>query len=573
MQTRPRQTVQNMAALALVGIGVGLITAFATTGFVELVQHLNRILFIAPDSRAQLVGMQLGLITIAVLTVGGLAVGLILQYGVDRRVSIGPVETIYAVQLHERLPSPVSGVNSTIASILSLGCGASVGQYGPLVYLGTLVGQIANRWQLGLRDIRIIAIACGVAAAISAAFNAPIAALIFTHEVILRHYSLRMFAAVTVASASGYLVANVVFDHPPLFLISFEGSFRAIEFLFFALEGVACGLLAVVFMKLLQQSTALAKRIRIPQFCKPMCAGFVVGLIALQIPEVLGAGQGVFRLASISGSYTADTLLLILLAKLLVTVICIGFGFAGGVIFPSLLIGVLFGALYALLLPEWLLVEYSGLSVYAVCGMMAVMSPVIGAPMTALLLVFELTRSYEFTIAAMVSIVFANFIAHRWYGRSLYDHQLFNLGIDLSQGRERAYLMHRKVVELVVDSIPVLPQDVKVSEVRAKMLKHSTASAVVIGAEQMFLGLVYQQQLTAHDEHEPLGAIAFQWGEVFNQDTSVWEAMQTMRDYIGEAIPVVDSDNGQFLGMVPEAAVINAYLDATQELRREEHEV
>ena len=139
--------------------------------------------------------------TIAVLTLGGLAVGLILRYGVDRKAPIGPVETIYAVQLHERLPSPVSGVNSTIASILSLGCGASVGQYGPLVYLGTLVGQIANRWQLGLRDIRSIAIACGVAAAISAAFNAPIAALIFTHEVILRPYSLRRFAAIRLSSA------------------------------------------------------------------------------------------------------------------------------------------------------------------------------------------------------------------------------------------------------------------------------------------------------------------------------------------------------------------------------------
>ena len=114
----------------------------------------------------------------------------------------------------------------------------------------------------------------------------------------------------------------------------------------------------------------------------------------------------------------------ILLAKLLVTVLCIGFGFAGGVIFPIAVNRRIVRCLYALMVPEWLFDDYSGLSVYAVCGMMAVMSPVIGAPMTALLLVFELTRSYEFTIAAMVAIVFSNLIAHRWYGRSLYDHQL-----------------------------------------------------------------------------------------------------------------------------------------------------
>jgi CIC family chloride channel protein len=339
MKLGPQQTIQRMLAISLVGLVVGLITSFATIGFVELVHYLNDILYVSPTSRAQIEGVHLGLITIAVLTIGGLVVGLTLQYGVSQNDSIGPPDTIYAVQLHERLPPPVAGVTTTVAAMLSLGCGASVGQYGPLVYLGTLIGQLCNRLPFGLRDMRNIAIACGVAAAISTAFNAPIAALIFTHEVILRHYSLRMFAAVTVASACGYLVANVIFEHPPLFLISFESSFRGVEFFLFAVEGIACGVLAVVFMKLLQQAAQLSQRIKVPAAFKPMVAGFVVS-------------QEVFRLASLGGSYSADSLLLILVAKLLVTVLCIGFGFAGGVIFPALLIGVLFGALFALLVPS-----------------------------------------------------------------------------------------------------------------------------------------------------------------------------------------------------------------------------
>ena len=215
MKPRPQQTIQRMLAISLVGLVVGLIASFATIGFVELVSSLTDILYVSPSSRENMEGDHLGLITMAVLTIGGLVVGLILRYGVNENDSFGPPDTIYAVQLHERLPPPVAGVTTTIAAMLSLGCGASVGQYGPLVYLGTLVGQICNRLPFGLRDVRNIAIACGVAAAISTAFNAPIAALIFTHEVILRHYSLRMFAAVTVASACGYLVANVIFKHPP----------------------------------------------------------------------------------------------------------------------------------------------------------------------------------------------------------------------------------------------------------------------------------------------------------------------------------------------------------------------
>ncbi|MCP4471466.1 MAG: chloride channel protein [Gammaproteobacteria bacterium] len=573
MKPEARKTVHRLTATSLAGLIVGLIAAFATEGFVEMVQFLNHLLFISASSRASLSGAQLWLITIATLTIGGLIVGLIMQFGVSQKPSFGPPDTIFALQLHERLPSPMAGLSSTLASILSLGCGASVGQYGPLVYLGTLVGQLGNRLPLGLPYMRSMTIACGVAAAISTAFNAPIAALIFTHEVILRHYSLPMFTAVTVASACGYFVANVVFGHSPVFLIETDASFRGIEFLLFAIEGVACGTLAVLLMKSLQYTAKLSQRITIPFALKPMIAGFVVSLVALQVPEVLGAGQDVFREVILGNSYSAEALLLILISKLLVTIICIGFGFAGGVIFPSMLIGVLFGALFALLVPELLLDNYSGVFDYAICGMVAMMSPVIGAPMTALLLVFELTRNYEITIAAMVTIVFANLVASNWYGRSLYDQQLTERGIDLSLGRGHAYLMHHKVSEHLTEALPMVRQGASLTELRQQMSAKQTSSAVIVDDEQRYLGTLLQQQLLDLDEDTRIAAIEFQALPSFNEHTSIWEAMGTMRGYMGEAIAVVDSASGRYLGSIPEAVVINAYLDATAELRREEHEI
>jgi CIC family chloride channel protein len=571
MKPRPYQTIQRMLSISLVGLVVGLTTAFATIGFVELVHYLSDILYVSASSRAGVENGHLWLITIASLTIGGLVVGLILQYGVEQQEPVGPQDAIYAVQLHERLPSPVSGMSSTIAAILSLGCGASVGQYGPLVYLGTLVGQLANR--LRLIDARNIAIACGVAAAISTAFNAPIAGLIFTHEVILRHYSLRMFTAVTIASACGYLVANVIFQHPPLLLIEFAGSFRGVEFFLFALQGITCGMLAVLFLKMLKHTVLLAKRINTPPALKPMFAGFLLSLVAMQIPEVLGAGQAVFNQAIQGGVYSADSLLLILVAKLLVTVLCIGFGFAGGVIFPSLLIGVLFGALFALLVPEMLLENYSGISTYAICGMVAIMSPIIGAPMTALLLVFELTRSYEITVAAMVAIVFANLTAYNWYGRSLYDYQLKVRGIDLSMGRERAYLLHHKVAQHATASLPVVRQTADLGALRLQMNENSSATAVIVDDDNRYLGQIFQRQLYELDDEATIGSIELQQGSTFTENTSIWEAMEIMRSYFGEAIAVVDSASGLYLGAVAEAVVINAYLDAAEDLRREEYEV
>lgn len=565
-------TLYRMTVLAAVGLVVGTVSSFATIGFVELVHWLNQLLYISAESRAQLEDGELALATIGTLSVGGLIVGIILHYGVRDRRPLGPAEAIYAVQLREKLPTPASGLLSTFASILSLGCGASVGQYGPLVYLGALIGQLTNRLQLGLRDIRSIAIACGIAAAISTAFNAPIAGLIFTHEVILRHYSLRIFTAVTVATASGFVVANVVFQHPPLFLIEFNRHFHASEFFLFALEGLACGVLAVAFMKLLEKASQWSKRIHIHPIFKPMLAGFLVGLVALQIPEVLGAGQQVLRLATEAGSYTALDLTTILIAKMLVTALCIGFGFAGGVILPALLIGVLFGALFATSVPELLLTDYSGLSVYAICGMVALASPVIGAPLTALLIIFELTRHYEITVAAMVTIVFANLVAYHWYGRSLFDFQLFKRGLDLSLGRDRAYLRHHKVVEYVRHDIPIISKDWNCRQLFDQMNCDATQSAAMIDQNGCYQGMIFQSQLRDKADDDPVAELASNPGLEFDEKTSLWMAMEAMRDYIGDAVPVVHSQTRRYLGALTEAVVITAYLDAIQDLRREEHE-
>ena len=501
--------IYRMLVVASIGLVVGTISSFATIGFVEIVQWLNQLLFITAESRSGLQTSTLTIATILIPTIGGLIVGLILRYGVAGRNPLGPPDTIYAVQLRDKLPDPKSGFFSTLAAILSLGCGASVGQYSPLVYMGTMIGQLANRLQLGVRDIRSTAIACGVAAAIATAFSAPIAGLIFTHEVILRHYSLRIFTAVTVASACGFIVANVVFDYPPLFLFKFEHQYHAFEFFLFILEGLACGLLAIVFMRLLRRVRGFATKLTIPAATKPMIAGFILGLVALQVPEVLGAGIDLLHLASIPGVFSAEELATLILFKFLVTVLCIGFGFAGGVIFPALLIGMLFGSLFAVLVPELMLDVYSGLSIYAICGMVALASPVIGAPMTAMMIIFELTRSYEITIAAMVTVAFSNLTAYHWYGRSLFDNILAERGVDLSLGRDRAYLQHRKVVDYATRILPCFDSETSCGEAIEILRSNPIQTAVILDIEGIYLGLLHQDQLNEYEADTAIGSVEF----------------------------------------------------------------
>jgi len=572
MAVRVSLSIYRIGVVALLGVAVGTLASLAAIGFVDAVVWLNEALLVSPYARVQYAPRPL-LVTAATLVVpalGGLAVALVVRWLVSERRALGPPDAILAVQTRQPPPSLKSGLGSTLAALLSLGCGASVGQYGPLVYLGALIGGLAGRLNLRVRDLQAIGIACGVAAAIATAFNAPIAGLVFAHEVILRHYSLRAFAPVTVAAATGYVIANVVFARPPLFLVSFDGVQHGHEFLLFAVEGVLAAFLAAAFMWLLTTTARLARQLPVPTTLRPMLAGLGLGAVGLWIPEVLGIGKETLRFATIEGAFRIDELALLVVAKMLATALCVGFGFVGGVFSPALLIGILAGALYGLALPELLPLAQSGLVPYAISGMMAVTSPVIGAPLTTILIVFELTRNYDLTVAAMVAVVFSNLVAYRAFGRSLFDVQLQGRGFDLSFGRDKAILGTRPVSAYLSRDFIALAPDDTVATLLDRLGAEGKAEALLTDGDGRYHGLVRLQDAMRHDGATPLRELAHDDGVVFDEATTLWQAMERMRGFVGEAVPLVAGD-GRVLGVVPEGAVIGGYMEAVHDLRREEN--
>nr|WP_284048066.1 chloride channel protein [Marinobacter sp. ATCH36] len=565
--------VYQISVVTVVAILVGAAASLAAIGFVDAVHYLNDRLLISPYARIQ-ADHRSGLVTAATLIVpatGGLIVGLVVHFLVREKRGLAPPDAILAAQTSGPAPGIRSGLASTFAALVSLGSGASVGQYGPLVYLGAMFGNLVGHLRLNLRHQRSIAIACGVAAAISTAFNAPIAGLVFAHEVILRHYSLRAFAPVTVAAATGYIIANVIFDRPALFLVNFDRVEHSYEFVFFALEGVMCAGLAWVFMVLLRLSANVARRYIAPPWARPAVAGLIVGLVALWIPEVLGIGQETLRFATIEGAFGIGELALIIVAKLVLTALCVGFGFVGGVFSPALLIGILFGAFYGLVLPYVAPVPHSGLVVYAICGMMALASSVIGAPLTTILIVFELTRSYDLTIAAMVAVVFANLISYRVIGRSLFDLQLRARGFDLSLGRDKAILETHRIRDYLSREFTSASDRETVGDVRQRLVEDHRSEAMILNQDGELLGVVRLQGIVNSHADAPVLQAAIQSFTTFDEDTSVWQSMEMLRGFLGEAVPLVDR-SGRLQGVVPEEAVIRAYLEIVHDLREEENE-
>ncbi len=564
----------RIVALALLGTAVGVVVSLCAIGFVECVLWLNDRLLVSPRTRVQHEenALLVASTTLLVPAAGGLAVGLIFRYLVPEGRPLGPPDTILAVQDLGAPPSRRSGLLSTLAAVVSLGSGASVGQYGPMVYLGTLVGSAIDRLRLDIPNVRAIAMASGVAAAISTAFNAPIAGLVFAHEVVLRHYSIQAFAPTTVAAAAGYVVANVVFERPPLFLVGFEGVRYGHEFFLFAAVGVLSALVAILYMKAILACAAYAARSPIPRALRPMAAGLVLGVVALGLPDVLGVGKETLRFATIEGAFGLGELALILVAKMAVTVVCLGFGFAGGVFSPALLIGILFGALLGGAMDDLTAVAHSGVVPYAICGMVAVTSPVIGAPLATILIVFELTRSYDLTIAAMVAVVFANLVSYRVFGRSLFDVQLRGRGFDLSLGRAGAILAARRVTGLMHADAPRFRPGDGIGAALRRLGDSGRAEGMVVDGDGRYVGVLRAQACLVRDPSDPVGDAADRNALAFDESTTVWQAMEALRHFLGEVTPVVSASDRRLLGVVPESAVLDAYLEAVDRLRREENE-
>src|SRR6056297_3623546 len=560
----------RMLILTGIALTVGGAASMAAIALLDLVALLNTVLLVAPKARVQWESAPglVAMMTILVPTLGGLIVGLIHRHLSSAGRPFGPPDVIEAVQFHKPLPDLRSGLVSTLTAALSLGTGASVGQYGPMVYLGAIFGGFAHRLRLGVPNLASIAVSCGVAAAISTAFNAPIAGVLFAHEVVLRHYATRAFAPVTVASVAGYVIANVIFERPALFRIEFPGVAHGYEFGFVALLGLAVALAAIVFMRLLLTiGPALARWIRWPE-ARTTMAGLAVGLTALVLPDVLGIGTSTLRFATIDGAFGLGELIVLIAAKTVLTALCIGAGFSGGAFSPSLLIGSLIGVFFWTLASGVAGVPSSGAAIYAISGMMGFASAVIGAPLTCILIVFELTRNYDVTIAAMVAVVFSNLLSHRAFGRSLFDVQLARRGIDFSLGRDRARLAALKVVDHLQPEAVTANADDAPEHVADRLREQGWREAFVLDRDGKLLG-VFTPGIHCDIGSVRPGTVPARL--VFDDTTNLAEAMERLRSFVGDAVPVVSGESGKYLGAVSEADLVSAWLDESERLRREEN--
>ena len=508
---------------------------------------------------------------------GGLAVGLILRFLMPGQAPQGVPDVMEASALRGARMSLRTGLSAACVSAVSLGAGASTGREGPVVHLGATLGAwLAQRLRLSQNLSRTL-LGCGVAAAVAASFNAPIAGVFFALEVVIGHYALSAFAPIVLASVTGTIVSRLYYGDFPAFVLpqSYE-IVSFLEFPAFALLGLVSAVVALIFMRSVDMSGTLVQRLKLPLVVRPAIGGLMVGAIAIAFPEVLGVGYETTD-AALRATIPLWLLLALIVVKTAATSISLAFGFGGGVFSPSLFLGAMSGGAFGVIATHVFPELSSGHGAYTLVGMGAVAGAVLGAPISTILIVFEMTGDYELTIAVMVAVVIASVITDQSFGRSLFTWQLEKRGINLKGGREIGLLSQVHVSDVMKRDYAAVRPDATLDEMHDRLRTARYGELFVLDEEDRLVGVVTVADLAhapepAEGEEPPNAAkVARCDPPMVLASDEVRKAMRLM-DSAGEShLPVIsDAETRHVVGFLHEHDVVLAYHRALLQARAEE---
>ena len=470
----------------------------------------------------------------------------------------GPAETIFAAHRIDNELDIKTGVASTLVAFISAGGGASVGQYGPLVHFGATLGALI-KGKLKLPITTDVFLGGGVAAAISAGFNAPLAGIIFAHEVILRHFSLKAMAPIALASGTAFAVHNFFWEASTPFIQPYSNTPLSPMMFSSIVLGPFFGLIAVLFMSTILMFSKLPEKMGLTSFQSLLIAIIGLSIIGTLYPEVMGLGTAaIVNLTNTDGLFIVAVAILI--AKIIATALSLGFGFFGGVFSPALLVGAAAGSAATAIINMTGIYTFHGPEL-VICGMAAVAGSVIGAPFSMIIIVLELTGSYTLALTSTIGIVTATMISSQYFGHSLFDKQLLNRNIDLSQGRMGLRLMEENISSIIsLDALKFEPH-LDVSSVMSAMVKHGTTEAYIVLNNNKYLGKLNLGSLILADPKDHIMEFIEHDALTIKSDASLQQAIEAASNFIGESIPIVERQSDIFLGTVNEGDIFKLYLE------------
>lgn len=557
-----RLRIGDQAFHVLLASTIGGVAALATAAFLSLIRLAESFffgsLFNSLGSREHLIFLLPAL--------GGLLIAPIIHFFPSQTEGVGIPHAMESVALRGGVMRLRAVALRTIAAVLTIGSGGSAGRFAPSAVLGAAVGSGIGRFlRVSGEQMRSL-VGCGAAAAIAAVFNAPIGGVFFALEVLLGDFSAQMFAPIVISSVVATAVSRAFIGNL-LFLegvpsIRFAG---ASQVGFCAVLGVVCGTAAILFIRALDSAEGKFSASRFPRWLRAAVGGAMTGIIAIRFPQVLGTDLATMG-AAIGGNLPWLLAIWVAFLKMLATSLSLGSGGSGGIVGPSLFIGGMIGASAGGVLSTWLPLHAGSAGGYVLVGMAAFLAPVIGAPLTAILLLFEITGDYAVILPLLAAVTSSMLVAGRFSRFSLYTLKLHKKGIDLAGGREAGVLKTLRVRDVMHPEAHTIAPTATFADMSRRFLEDPVDYLYTTGEDAELTGVVSFADIRPYLKEEGLASlvlardIATPNPVSISPDETLFDALAKFGYKNVSQLPVVsDPHSRKLAGVLRRKDVLEAY--------------
>ncbi len=550
------------AYLSVISVLVGLTTGLGAVIFIKLLQYTTHFFFETGRGVLTLLGEYY---VILLPAIGGLIVGPLIYRFAQEAKGHGVPEVMTAMAVKGGRIRKRVAFAKIVTSALTIGSGGSAGREGPMIQIGAGIGSTVGQY-LKMSDERIkTLVACGAAGGIAATFNAPIAGAMFALEIFMGQVSLD-FSLVILSSVSSAIVSRAMLGDFPSFTVPAYGLLSAKEMPLYLLLGVLAGLAAVAFVRVLYWFEDRFDSWRFPAYLMPAVGGLLVGVMGFFLPQIFGTGFPAIEEA-LNGRTSLALLAILIFAKMLATPLTLASGGSGGVFAPALFVGAMLGGAYGHIVHGLFPSFTAGAGAYALVGMGAVFGGAAQAPITAIIIIFEMTGDYRIILPIMTSTVISVLIYNVLNKETIYTLKLVKRGIRFRAGRDVDVMASIPVREALTDRLFWLPEEVTVEGFLQRSAEEQHEWFPVLNQSGELTGVV-----TAQDVQKALdnGDLQAKVGELATKDLITVTPDNSLHDVLVRFhvrglghLPVVDPDNPKKLvGIISRSHVIRAYNQA-----------
>ncbi len=553
----------------LMGLIIGVIGGYGAIGFRMAIATVQKLTFGTVEPTFHYLLDLPWYWRLAIPTIGGLIVGPIVTFFAAEAKGHGVPEVMASVATRGGIIRGRVAAAKVVASAVTIGTGGSAGSEGPIVQIGSGIASVMGQLlKVSARKMKTF-VGCGAAAGIAAVFNAPVAGMLFSLEVILGDFAVKQISPIIVASVTATAVSRMHMGDAPAFAVPDYALISPWELIHYAVLGLAAAMIAVAFAKVLDSSETFFEKLKVPDVIKPAIGGLMIGILGvIGLPHVYGVGYE-FIEEALRGELALTLLVGLIFAKIIATSATLGSGGSGGILAPSLFLGAMAGGVVwygaHALTPEMVSPNYG---VYALVGMAAVVASTTRAPLQAILILFELTGGYAVILPLMLSSIIAVLFGSKMMEESIYTVKLAAKGIVLGRSAQANVLKDITANAIMRTDYKTVPRSMRLRpllDVIGDTANNSTL--FVLSKENKLHGYIsfheLRQVLFDVEALEPIltaGDIADRRPTLITPNETLDVVIKVLAQRSIDELPVVDpDDNTKLIGSVHRRDVIESY--------------